>query len=50
MNKLLNEDDIYMYLYMTFNDDNETHAQCSMQSIKDNVDDIIAALRKRESK
>lgn len=35
MNKLLNEDDIYMYLYITFNDDNEMHAQCSMQSIKD---------------
>ena len=35
MNKLLNEDDIYMYLYMTFNDCNELHAQLSMQSIED---------------
>jgi len=50
MNRLLNEDDIYMYLYMTFNDDNEMHAQCSMQSIKNmheaNIDFIKETLHR----
>ena len=35
MYELLNEDNIYIYLYMTFNDYNKLHAQLSMQSIED---------------
>ena len=35
MKNTVTEDNIYMYLYMTFYDYNEMHAQCSMQSIED---------------